>query len=844
MRIELPDFSVIALVGASGCGKSHFAQKHFRASEILNSDMFRELISDDPSDQEASLDAFECLYHVAGKRLDRRRLTVVDATHLHRAAREKTLSFAKENNCLAVAIVFNVPETICQERNANRKDRQTPAKTVSRHCRELETSLRSIKKEGFHRVYFVGDQDEELEIVRVPLWTDMSAKKGPFDIIGDVHGCYDELCALLEKLGYNVNKEHFIAIPPDSRCAVFLGDLCDRGPASVSVLRLVMNMHTNGYALCVPGNHDDKLSRLLSGKKVSIANGLEKTLQELDGTEPGFRQELGKFLRGLVSHYLLDEGKLVVAHAGLKEKMHGRASARVREFCLYGDVDGSLDEYGLPLRMDWASGYRGKALVAYGHSPQTDTAIINNTICLDAGCVFGGKLAALRYPEMEVVSVPALRQYCVPIRPLEAENIPNTPQIDDVLGKKRITTGLLPVVHINEESSLAALESMGRYAVDPRWLIYLPPTMSPCETSSQPGYLEYPAEAFNYYAKHGITEVVCEEKHMGSRAIAVVCNDCKAAGRFGFREGAKGRIYTRTGRPFFIGGQKNFETSLLEKLAGTLEELGFWQEYHTDWICLDCEIMPWSFKARLLLEKQYAPVGHAGMEGISAAIESLAKCGNNDKICFSQEEACSLASLAEKLAGTQDCLNKYNKVWQSYCYPANTIEDIKIAPFHIMATEGIVWSKVGHLEQLETIKRFLGSLSGFVPTRHLHLKLDEKGAYEKGIDFWLNLTSSGAEGMVVKPMNFIPMQKTSLLQPALKCRGKEYLRIIYGPDYTEKLEQFQKRSLGTKRRRALQEFSLGLEALNRFVNNEPVHRIHECVYGIAALESEPVDPKL
>lgn len=841
MRIELPDFCLVTLIGASGSGKSHFAARHFAPTEILESDAFRAMICDDSTSQEASGDAFDCLYNVAEKRLKRRKLTVIDATHTQRHSRGRNLELAKKWHSLSCAIVFNIPETVCQKRNGERPERHVPPKAISRQCHELAACLADIKKEGFHRVFVINSATEDIELARVPLWTDLRGMHGPFDIIGDPHGCYAELCELLKKLGYEVRMDACVARPPEGRKAIFLGDLGDRGPNSAGVFQLVMNMAQNGDALCVQGNHDEKLLRCLEGKKARMNPDLARTLGEVHARGPAFCNDLREFLRSLPSHYVLDSGRLVVAHAGLKEEMHGRASGAVRSFCLYGDVDGSRDELGLPVRGDWISSYRGAALVAYGHSPRLEQRFVNNTICLDGGSAFGGSLAALRYPEMEVKSVPARREYCKPLRPLTEEKLSPLPEFRDIIGPKSVATSLWRSVHLDEASTLAAMESMGRFAVDPRWLIYLPPTMAPCASSELPEYLEHPAEAFQYYARHGINKLVCEEKHMGSRANILVLRKPESARRFALQAPLPGKIWSRAGRPFFTGADAPTESLLLAEIREALEQSAFWETFQTDWVLLDCEILPWSLKARQLIEKQYSPAGHAGKEALAASLAMLRKL-DRKKLC--DDEGTEFDALLERLQRRQANMEKYDKVWRSWCQPVRSPADIRIAPFHILASEGKVWKDVGNLKQLELLESHLGAMPAFQPTRHLVLDARNRADWKSGIEFWHSLTDNGAEGMVVKPGCFTPIENGRLLQPALKCRGREYLRIIYGPGYADRMEDFKIRSLTVKRRRALQEFALGQEALQRFVHNEPLHRVHECVFGILALESEPVDIRL
>jgi protein phosphatase len=541
MNIEIPAFCLVALIGASGSGKSTFAARHFKSTEVLSSDFFRGLVSDDEQDQSATPAAFDSLYYVAGKRLDAGRLTVIDATNAQKTARASILRLAKEQNCFSVAIVLDLPPELCLERNRHRPERAGVTRATARQSRDLRHSLKHLGKEGFRYVHVLRSQEEvdAVEITRVRLWNDRRDEHGPFDVIGDIHGCYDELCALLEKLGYAVDKESCLASPPMGRKAVFLGDLCDRGPENIKVLQLVMAMTEAHNALCLPGNHDTKLLRALRGVEVSRTHGLDITLGQLKAQPPEFSAKVKAFLESLVSHYVLDDGKLVVAHAGLKEKLQGRSSGAVRDFCLYGETTGESDEFGLPVRHNWAEEYRGKALVLYGHVPALTPRAQNNTIGLDTGCVFGGKLTACCYPEKTLVEISASREYYHPVKPLRSAagqddtgalpGMGDVLNIKDVLGRRYINTRLCGSITIPEENAAAALESMGRFAADPRWLLYLPPTMSPCETSALEGYLEYPLEAFNYYKKQGVQQLVCEEKHMGSRAIIVLCRDKAAA---------------------------------------------------------------------------------------------------------------------------------------------------------------------------------------------------------------------------------------------------------------------------------------------------------------------------
>ncbi len=178
----------------------------------------------------------------------------------------------------------------------------------------------------------------------------------------------------------------------------------------------------------MPGNHDVKLMRKLRGRDVQIAHGLANSLEQLEKESPEFCEEVSQFVDDLVSHYVRDDGKLVVAHAGMKEEMQGRGSGKVRDFALYGETTGETDEFGLPVRCNWAAEYRGKAMVVYGHTPVPQPDWLNRTINIDTGCVFGGSLTALRYPEKELVSVPAHAVYARPVKALKPDAA-NTPAL-------------------------------------------------------------------------------------------------------------------------------------------------------------------------------------------------------------------------------------------------------------------------------------------------------------------------------------------------------------------------------------------------------------------------------
>ncbi|MFI6481999.1 polynucleotide kinase-phosphatase [Nonomuraea sp. NPDC050663] len=877
-EVRVPELSLVVLVGVSGSGKSTFAARHFKPTQVISSDYCRGLVADDENDQAATPAAFDLLHHIVGIRLGRGLLTVVDATNVQYSARKSLIDLAKRHDVLVDAIVLDVPEEVAIARNESRPDRDFGAGVVIRQRKDLRRSLSKINRDGFRKVHVLHGLDEiESATIGYDLaWSNKKHLTGPFDIVGDIHGCRSELQTLLSTLGWQPGREidgrwepgteingtwhpatadptaadstTSVSSPapasapvpadhprpevrwvdarhPDGRTAVFVGDLVDRGPDTPGVLRLVMSMVEAGRAICVAGNHEQKLVRALNGRKVRVAHGLQESLDQLAAADETFVARARTFMDGLLSHYQLDGGNLVVAHAGLKEAYHGRASGRVRSFALYGDTTGETDEYGLPIRYPWAEEYRGRAMVVYGHTPTIEPTWINNTICLDTGAVFGGSLTALRYPEKELVSVPAEQVWYESVKPLSAPGYrdPGTLDIGDVQGTRHIETRFLSRVKIPEENAASALEVMSRFAVDPRWLLYLPPTMAPPETSKLDGYLEHPHEAFEEFAAAGVREVVCEEKHMGSRAIAVLARTPEvAAARFGITDGSTGSVFTRTGRPFFAD-----LAPLVDRLREACEPL--WKALDSDWVMLDCELLPWSAKAMELIRSQYASVGAASRTALPAALSALTTAAGR---------GLDVGELIDRTRRRDSNAALFRAAYARYCWPVDGLEGVRLAPFQILACEGRATALEPHAWHLST----LGTLDHplIAQTRHLFVSLDSQESREEATAWWEAMTAAGGEGMVVKPAEHTPGR----IQPGVKVRGREYLRIIYGPDYTESLDLLRRRFLGKKRSLALREHALGLEALSRLADGEALWRVHEPVFGVLALESEPVDPRL
>jgi protein phosphatase len=838
--LEIPELSLVTLVGASGSGKSTFARERFGQYEIVSSDACRAMVSDDETDQDATKDAFEVLGFVVGKRLDRGRLTVVDATNAQRDARKHVIELARAHDVLPVAIVLDLPLDECLGRNAGRGDRALPERVVRRQHDQVRRAVGGLQREGFRQVHVLRtvEEVESATITRTRLHNDLRDEHGPFDVVGDVHGCRSELETLLERLGYVLVRDSdgrpVDAVHAEGRKVVFLGDLVDRGPDTPGVLRLAMGMTAAGHALAVPGNHEHKLVRALDGRNVQVSHGLETSLAQLAAEGGEFSAQVRAWADGLVSHLVLDDGRLVVAHAGLKEAYHGRASGRVRSFALYGDTTGETDEFGLPVRYPWADEYRGRAMVLYGHTPTPVPPWVNNTLCLDTGVVFGGHLTALRYPSKELVQVPAEQVWYEPARPFLVPGRARPDDvldIEDVLGRRSVETRHHGRVTIDEENAVAALEVMSRFALHPRWVPYLPPTMAPVATSPLPGVLEHPAEAFSAYAASGVQHVICEEKHMGSRATVLVCRDQEAATRrFGAPAGETGAAWTRTGRAFF---DRPLTETFLDGLRTAVTCAGLWDELATDWLLLDAELLPWSLKAGALLRDQYAATGAAARAMLPSAVGSLE---------LAARRGLDVQDLLDRTRSRAADAHAFVDAYRRYVWPTDGLDGVKLAPFQVLAAEGATFHDRDHGWHLGMIDRLVDADPVLLRrTGRLEVVVS---APQAGIDWWEELTAAGGEGMVVKPFANLVHGRRGLVQPGLKVRGREYLRIIYGPEYTRHLDRLKVRSLGRKRGLALREYALGLESLDRLVAGEPLWRVHEPVFAVLALASEPVDPRL
>jgi len=431
MLVGIPENALVLLIGPRGVGKSRFAARHFDPGQVVSLPQMRKMVCDQPDLLEATNDAAELQALLVEMRLAWGRFTVVDSTNLRFRNRQNLLTLARKFHAPVVAIVFDLPESArAHGERLSGLPSFLPGIPDNLTVEPLEEQLASLKdalprlgQEGFHRVYLFSTPEErdqaEIQIQKLPC--NRKEHQGPFDLIGDVHGCCDELESLLGLLGYR--REAIAECPgftwrhPEGRMAVFVGDILDRGPRILDTYRLVRSMILARTALAVQGNHELKVYRHFKAAKPEPRPSILQTLREIEQEDPGTQREtireLVEFIEGLPHHLVLDGGRLVAAHAGLREDLQGRDSALVRNQALFGDAHARFDEESDATRMEWVHQYRGRALVVYGHTPVTESAILNRTINIDTGCVFGGRLTALRYPEMATHFVEAQKAYAV-----------------------------------------------------------------------------------------------------------------------------------------------------------------------------------------------------------------------------------------------------------------------------------------------------------------------------------------------------------------------------------------------------------------------------------------------
>lgn len=865
-KIILPHAGIVLLIGPSNSGKTtmlnHLQQTGvLLPSEIVSSDQFRVLVGDveyielsnhSKDEQEVlngeyqgiSQKAFEVMTELIAGRCILGKLTIVDATHLWPEDRKKYINLAAKNHVPVQAIALDIPETTLLERD---RQRTIPRgrNRIKQQVRAFRNNLHSLKTEGFQGVTILNElesQEVTFERSENPLFKEVGMG---LDFIGDIHGCYSEFIQLLEALGYQADKEGLYT-HPQGRRLVSVGDVLSRGPDSLACLEFFCLHVERGLAYMVDSNHGWKIARWLLGRNVELGHGDEQILKEFEDYESKQGREAADQLKDKVKNLLLSApshlifrqneiGVIVAVHAGIRDRYIGKQSKRISDFCRYGDTDG-FGENGKPIRKDWFNNHLSGEIIIWGHDPRPQPLEINNTINIDQGVVFGGRLTAYRYPEKTFAAVPALSDYAQDpdsFLNLARKERFNPPNIQNYLKGYSVTTELHGEVKVKGEYVKAVIEDISHYTIPLEELVYIPPTMSPApDPSSLAEYLEHPREAFRYYRNKGINTMIAEKKHMGSRGILLLFKDREAGANY-VGTPLLGIVYTRTGRAFF---ERELADKVIEQLHGDLTQGEYFTRHKTDFVLLDTEILPWNLKAKELISSQYAHVSEVALQDRQKLVEKLALAKING---WNVEAWLAEFKMKEKNAVV------FRDVFQNYCWDTQGVQGIKIAPFHILAHQGKTYFEQPHLWHMEQCNA-LSELSSLLVKTEFKIINDEMSEQE-AIRWWEEMTENGHEGFVVKPETFIARnEKGWLMQPAIKVRGRKYLHIIYGMDYLqpENLMRLKQRDVRRKQRHALMEFALGVEGIKRFVSEESLARIHECVLATLSLETEPVDPRL
>ncbi len=862
MEIKLPYSGIVLLIGPSNSGKSTqlkqwLEKKQILPSEVVSSDDYRILISDmdfidyqqkskDVADalyeeyQQISKEAFLLMDALIEKRSKLNKTTFVDATHLHPEDRKRYREIAQRQHVPITAILFDIEEETLLQRDELR-EKPRGKRRIKQQYQTFKREKRFIKKEAYQAIYVIKNEDVELtRKLQHPLHVEVNHG---IDVIGDIHACYDELIQLLEKLGYRKNERNLYT-HSEGRKFLSLGDIMSRGPKSIKTMQFFLRHIQEGLAYMIDSNHGWKIARWLEGKKVTLSHGDEKVAEEFHqykeayGTEAAFKlkAQLKNLLLEAPSHYILTKNGVptaVCTHAGIKDEYIGKQSHVISDFCRYGDSEG-LDGNGKPIRKDWTIHHQSSQLVIWGHDSKLKPLLVNNTINIDQGAVFGGELTAYRYPEKEFVSVKSGQDYSVGDNPLIElkNNRLNPPSITKFLNGFTITTEIYGNIKISKEYAIPALDTISHYTIPIEELVYIPPTMSPSpKPSLLEDYLEHPREVIDYYRRMGVERMVAEKKHMGSRGILLLFKN-EQAGLHHVGKEALGVIYTRAGRRFFA---EEIEKEILYKLNQALLANHYFESNNTEFVLLDAEIMPWNLKAKELISSQYAHVAENAILDRTLLTEKLKKAAGEK-----EEFIDWLNEYEEKLENA----HIFREVFQKYCWNVEDVNNIQIAPFHILAHSNQTFFHKPHTWHMKMNRKLAEMTDIFVETEFK--VIEDTASEEEVIKWWTDITEDGHEGIVIKPDSYITSYKGKLVQPAIKVRGRKYLHIIYGMDYLlpDNLARLKNRNTSKKQKLALQEFSLGVEGIQRFVNEESIERVHECVLATIAMEADPVDPRL
>ncbi len=571
--INAPADSLFITVGPAASGKTHFAHTHFDDTQVVSSDDCRAMVSDDPTNQDASLEAFDVMMKIIEHRLRLGKLTIADSTGLNPKIREQLRGIAEKHDRPVIALLFDVSEDRCLQNNKER-DRTVPEDVVKQHVDVFRDQVEEVRGESYHRTYRLTPDQLDQIMIRFRNTKVRVSDDGPFDIIGDVHGCLTELKELLDRLGYKRDNRGFFH--PAERKAVFIGDLADRGPENIGSMALVMDMVENDRAYYVPGNHCNKLYRYFLGSDVNVRPGMQKTIDEFNELSPDQQEEIrDRFLNLYESsppYLVLDDGNLVITHAGIREEDIGKVNEDVVDFCLYGDTTGETRRNGFPVRRDWALAYRGNALIVYGHSPTARATPVNSTINIDQGAVYGGYLTALQYPERDLVRVKSKDEYSdregETIREMQLNRADQVYRTDLLVQDFTHRPESEHEIRIPEKVMKRGLDRISRASMPMRQLVYLPsePARGMPSSKEKSSFRECCGELVDHYESVGIEEIRIVREDDGLTPAVMLVNRTKEAARSLFSTERMFLLWNRSGQTYEIPSEhkERFRENVLE----------------------------------------------------------------------------------------------------------------------------------------------------------------------------------------------------------------------------------------------------------------------------------------
>ncbi|MNB99974.1 Bis(5'-nucleosyl)-tetraphosphatase PrpE [asymmetrical] [compost metagenome] len=883
MEMKFRSNEIIVLAGPNSTGKTTFAKTRFAThGGVLSSDDFRMMISDmnwvftdqtvknNDKDQgrfdkvdkaefkQLSEEAFNMLRQTLNTRAKLNRLTVIDATNINMDDIKSYSAIARKNNVPISIVFFNLPIEKTLEFNESNINNNSDKKIKNQYrvMKDMIKNKRKLNDVGISSIYEITTSNfNEIKIKIEEQKLYITIGNG-LDVMGDGHGLLESRINLIEKAGY-IKDEAGIYRHPEGRKLVYLND--ETGKASqplenveygqypsIAMAVMMMKHVKANAAYAVDSNHNYKLWRYLEGRNVKMLHGDEIVVEEFTKFEEEYgkekteelKQELRIFLKSLPSHLVVLDRciqRAVIVHAGIEDDMIGKDSMGVRDFCRFGPTNGEKED-GTPNRLDWTQNHKNGMLIIWGHDPQIIPSVKKDTINIDQGGFCGHYLTMLRYPEMEIVQEKVDKSYVKddenPIMKKMANRF-DAPEIEKYLSDFEVTTkhGKVDVWH---QYAQEAIENISTRTVPIEELIYVAPTMSPTpKTSKLDEYLEHPNEAFEYYSNKGTKKVIVQKKHMGSRALVTLFKN-KSIGKVYFGKETLGTIASRNNIRFFDSEQ---ETKIVEQLVFDLKD--YFEEQNTTMIVMDCEILPWNLKASGLIKNQYGLTATSAVYSRQEHLKTLHQ--------FHQNRDIDVALEIDK--ATEDVNNAlaFQKAFSNYCWDTEGLTGVQIAPFHILAFSEKSNFDMNHEWHMEQSIRMAKLSSLVISTPYMIINLDNENEIKEATDWWIENTNEGHEGFVVKPIDFIAKDEFgNLIQPAIKVRGKEYLRIIYGMDYLEpyNLIRLKKRSAGKKMEHAIKQFMLSIESVERFVAKEQVDRIHECIVASLSIDSDYVDPRL